>query len=356
MDPSGSLSTREVADPFSSSKRIPTMSATELETLDRFHEELLAMAAAGIDVDWGMTDPKLPLREMLGRFRGLIARRVGGGATLEEALLDESTLPPRYRAAAFGWSKFENPVALLDSLADSPGDDAELLRAVRVALFRLSLFLALVAAAFAFSAWWLSPKLAESFAQLGVPLPAPTKWLLAFYHAVGDVFLPLIVLMLLIAAFARFGRVRWFGRLASIFPGINRRERLLRQACYAEYVAEGLRHGMPQASVEPLAEAFVGGLSVRAAGPYARSAPLLAWGLDGDLGDEATSDSRRSSVLLAIADSYRKLANRYVTTWGIAIPRLAAILIGGAALLAYGLMIFGSLFELLRAVSVPGVN
>jgi hypothetical protein len=356
MDPSGSLPTREAADPFSSSKRIPTMSATELETLDRFHEELLAMASAGIDVDFGMTDPKLPLRETLGRFRGSIAQRVGGGATLEEALLAESNLPPRYRAAAFGWSKFDSPVELLESLADSRGDNAELSRAVRVALFRLSLFLALAAAAFAFSAWWLAPRLAASFAQLGVPLPAPAKWLFAVHDSVGIIFVPLIVLMLLIAALARFGRVRWLGRLAAIFPGIRRRERLLRQACYAEYVAEGLRRGMPQASVEPLAEAFVSGASVRAADPYVRSAPLLAWGLDGNLGDEATSDARRWSVLLAIADSYRKLADRYIATWGTAIPRLVAILIGGLALLAYGLTIFGSLFELLRAVSVPGVN
>lgn len=332
------------------------MSATELETLDRFHEELLAMASAGIDVDFGMADPKVPLREKLGRFRGSIAQRVGGGATLEEALLDESTLPPRYRAAAFGWSKFDSPVELLESLADSPRDNAELLRAVRVALFRLSLFLALAAAAFAFSAWWLAPRLAESFAQLRVPLPAPVKWLFAVHDSVGIVFVPLILLMVLIAAVARFGRGRWLGRLAAIFPGIRRRERLLRQADYAEYVAEGLRRGMAQTSIEPLAEAFVSGSSVRAADLYVRSAPLLAWGLDGNFGDEETSVTERSSVLLAIADSYRKLANRYIATWGIAIPSLVAILIGGLAVLAYGLTIFGSLFELLRTVTSPGGN
>lgn len=320
----------------------------ELEPIDRFHDELKSLVETGIGVNLGLAGEPQDVPAVLKRFRGALAVRVQLGQTLTQAIADEASLSPRYRAAAMAWVRFDSPAVVLEAVANSSSRETDLVNGIRLSLAQTALILALMLIGLAIAAVWLSPRMEGIYAQLERPIPPSLQWLVTLRDGLPIWATGAIVVFVLGALAVRaIDRAR-LRRLASWLPMVAERDRFVAQAHCAEYLSSWLQQDLPIDDGLVLAQAFAtrddaSGVESEPPGP------LLAWAVHADLAGEP-----RWEVLRAVAEVYERLAETHLARWVTQLPWLTAIAISGLIVLAYGLSIFLPLIDILKAVTVPG--
>lgn len=324
-------------------------SPPELEPIDRFHDELMSLVATGIGVNLGLTGELHDLPATLERFRAALAVRVKLGQTLEQAIADEASLSPRYRAAAMAWVRFDSPAVVLEAVADSSARETELVNGIRLSLAQTALIVTLMLIGLAIAAAWLSPRMEGIYGQLARPIPPSLQWLVTLRDWLPVWATGAAVVFVVGAIVARsIDRAR-LRRLATWLPMVGQRDRFIAQAHCAQYLSSWLERELPLAEGLTLAQAFAANDASSAATTSEPLAPLLAWAVHADLAGEP-----RWAVLRAVAEVYDRLAETHLARWVTQLPWLTAIALSGLIVLAYGLSIFLPLIDILQAVTVPG--
>jgi type II secretory pathway component PulF len=323
-------------------------SPPELEPIDRFHDELKSLVATGIGVNLGLAGESRDVPAVLERFRAALAVRVKLGQTLEQAIAEEASLSPRYRAAAMAWVRFDSPAVVLEAVADSSARETDLVNGIRLSLAQTALIVALMLIGLALAAVWLSPRMEGIYGQLARPIPPSLQWLVTLRDWLPVWATGAAVVFVLGAIFARsIDRAR-LRRLARWLPMVGQRDRFIAQAHCAQYMSSWLQRDLPLEDGLALAQAFAthDASTGSASEPLG---PLLAWAIHADLAGEP-----RWAVLRAVAEVYDRLAETHLARWVTQLPWLTAIAISGLIVLAYGLSIFLPLIDILKAVTVPG--
>lgn len=332
------------------------MVSHELEPLDRFHAELRAVTNAGVRLDIGHDARATSLTEELDRIHAALSVRVSLNQSLEAAIREEQSLPDRYRAAALAWIRFEEPAEVLDALfVDSQRHDG-VIRGLRMSLLQMSVWLMLVCLGLAVASLWLSPRIDRFYEDLRVPPTASAQWLSAArqWLPVWTTVAAVGFLLFCWGICLTSGTGLW--RMSRWLPMVRRRERFLRQARFAHFLSTWLRQDMPTEEGKGLAAAFSGlGPPSAARQPDgsggslvpATVPPLVTWALTGDVVGEP-----RWAVLRNVSEVYRRLADRQVTWWARSIPVDFVTIVGGFAVLLYGLSILLPVFGLLHDIAV----
>lgn len=323
-------------------------SPPELELIDRFHDELRSLVETGIGVNLGLAGESQDVPAVLERFRAALAVRVQLGQTLAQAIADEASLSPRYRAAAMAWVRFDSPAVVLEAVANSSSRETDLVNGIRLSLTQTALILALMLIGLAIAAVWLSPRMEGIYGQLERPIPPSLQWLVTLRGGLPIWATGAAVVFVLGALAARaVDRVR-LRRLASWLPMVGQRDRFVAQALCAQYLSSWLERDLPLDDGLVLAQAF----ATQDASSGSESeplGPLLTWAIHADLAGEP-----RWAVLRAVAEVYERLAETHLARWVTQLPWLIAIAISGLIVLTYGLSIFLPLIDILKAVTVPG--
>ncbi|TVP99973.1 MAG: hypothetical protein EA381_08470 [Planctomycetaceae bacterium] len=332
------------------------MPTDDLEPLDRFHRELKSVSASGTVVDIGLGPRQAGLTEELDRIRAMLVIRVGLGQSLDAAVREEASLPPRYRAAALAWLRFDSPAEVLDALVVDSARHDGVLRGLRISLLQSGVLLAIVCVCLAVSAIWLSPRIDAIYEDLqmkptesAIWLSAARAWLPVWTTAASVAFLAILWLAL-------YSHRTQLGRLSEWLPMVRRRQRLIGQARFAQYLSSWLRQDLPADEGTALAASF-SGLDLAPDRPAVSPEevprpdlpPLVNWALTGDLAGES-----RSSTLQTVAEVYRRLADRQIAWWARTIPVDFATVIGGIAVLLYGLSVLLPILGLLQDVASFG--
>ncbi len=344
------------------------MTVSQLQPIDRFHHELKSLAATGIPVELGTDGDERQLISALDEIHASLRVRVSLGQSLEEAIRQDERLPERYRAAAQAWLSIDSPTAVLDSVTDSEVVDQGWNRSIALSLLQTLVTWVLITLGLVLASLWLSPKVDAIYAQLHQTPPTAAR----FLSAVRD-WLPIwataatLVFLVAVWLWYRSGRgkaTRW----ATYLPMVRRRQLMVRNARFADYLASWLQHDLPLHD----GIRFAAALSRGSRAPQTASAvdqsqretdkvrsqddqpslalpPLIGWAVQGEPADEPIAQRLR-----AVAEVYRGIADRQLTLWTHLIPMIAAACLCGLAVLLYGLGVFLPVIGLLEDVSVPG--
>lgn len=327
------------------------MSESPLQPLERFHDELRSLVSTGIETDLGIDGSAARMTDELERIHAAISVRVGLGQTLAAAIGEEATLPPKYRAAAMAWVRFDSPSQVLDAVTTTAERDLALDRAIRVAFWQTAMTLGLVCIGLAFTASWLSPRLDSIYEQLQIEPSWPALWLATVRDSVPLWATAVAFAYLVIIWFGRRSERNWGGWWLHRLPLIRRRQEMIGRARSADFLADWLRHDLPLSDGVRYAGAFVTERTTGTDDAALRLPPLIDWAVTGNVAGEP-----RWSVLQTVAEVYREMAQRQVVLWFRSVPLLIAIAICGFAVLLYALGVFLPVIALLEDCIVEGVH
>ena len=342
--------------------------AITLEQLIALNDEIAALVRAGVPLEGGLAALGADLPGRLGRATAMLAERIERGESLSQALAQHAqSFPPVYRAVVeAGLRSGHLPVAL-EGLAGAGRRLAEARRAVGAA-FVYPLIVFLVAwGLFVLFTTKIAPIVAPAFRSFDTPgsglLAALARW--GESAQTWGVAVPVVLVLVagawwLATARPALVQSRWSGLLMGWVPWTRRMLRSLRTATLAEVLALLVEHDVPLDEALELAGAASGdartvratrGLAdaVRrgeplsgAAGGIAAFPPLLRWLM--------CAGARRGTLVAALrhaAETYRSRALRQADMIRLMLPLVLTVVIGGAVVVAYALLLLGPWFSLL---------
>jgi type II secretory pathway component PulF len=343
------------------------MTETTLEPVDRFHDELKALVAAGIRVNLGIAGSVDQLRAELERIRAALSVRVSLGQSIDEAIRHDASLPGRYRAAALAWVRLDSPSAVLQAVTVTTPVDRTVDRSLRLSLLQMAMILMMACVGLAVYSAWLSPRIDAIYAEIHVTPPTSVRWLSAM-HAWLPVWATAAAIGFLLAAlFWVRSSKQWTARWARLLPPVRRREELGRSAQFAAHLSNWLQHDLPlNEGIELAAALTLNQTADQRGNPYAMDPrlneqstdtfvpvqslpPLLNWAVAGDVAGEP-----RWLALQSVSEIYQQLVDRQTAAWVSSMPIIITALVCGLAVLMYGLGLFLPLTALLQDVSAPG--
>jgi type II secretory pathway component PulF len=339
-------------------------------TLDEFialNDQLAAAIEAGLPLalDLGADGDSI---QALERTSAIVARQVSRGASLEEAISTAGPeLPAQYRSLALIWIRSDDRNAVLDR-ASELGDALEDSREdTRLALVYPVTVFALALAGMAAFCLFVLPKLQGFRTSLrlslgkGMDVLELIARLLPVWGAAGAVILIAAVWFIWRAARSRTSRhapglwARLTGRASADFDE--------RTAAFADWLALLLSAGASEEDSLRLASEASGDQRLRRGVASISDAdlkelastqggrrlwpfpPFLRWALG------RSEPSQRAEALRIAADVYRNSARRSSDRARVVAPIVASVLIGGGAVLIYGLSLFVPMTEMLRSVA-----
>jgi type II secretory pathway component PulF len=342
------------------------MPEASLDEFIAFNDQLAALVEADVPLELGLDVSTDRAPEALEKINALVARRVSQRASMAAALDSaELALPPQYRGLMQLWVHTGEAEGMLDQsnhLAEEIDDSRH---GVRSGLFYPLLVCVLALTGMIAFCLYLVPRL-ESFRQ---DLRVPAGFGLRAMHAL-QVWMPYwAVAAGVILALAAW-RI-WSTRSRRTPNRFGLWERLTevssvafqqRAAAFADSLANLLSAGVPLAEGLRIASAACGDPRLESAARSLADAsmddavpkdnagrqlpPFLRWAL---LQSEPAVD--RASALRMAASVYRQSAARLSDRARLLVRLAATVLLGGAAVLLYGLALFTPLTEMLRAIS-----
>jgi type II secretory pathway component PulF len=341
-------------------------------TLDEFialNDQLAAAIDAGLPLvlDLGAVGGE-PL-QALERINAIVARHVSRGLSPEEAILAASSeLPPQYRSLALLWLRSDDRNAVLDrasELGDALVDSRE---DSRLALVYPAIVFALALAGMTTFCLFVFPKLQNFRGSMRLPLGEgmdALEWLVGLWPAWGAAGAIMVMVVLwFVGRTARPGSSRNARGMWARFTGKASADFDERTAAFADWLALLLSAGVAEdeslhlaseASGDDRLRAVVaslpaGSLEALASQPATASAlrrfpPFLRWAL------VRTDPAQRDQSLHIAAEVYRNSARRSSERARVVAPIVASALIGGGAVLLYGLSLFIPMTEMLRSVA-----
>lgn len=346
----------------------------ETATLDdfmAFNDQLAALAEAGAPLALGLDGAGDEAAAALERINADVARRVSRGASLDEALGDADRVPAAYRCLMQIGLRSGQLDAALDG-SQRLADAAEQSRyGLRAAFFYPLIVCGLAYVGLIGFCLWFEPTLEGMHEEFRLEWGSGLRVLHAL-RVTMPFWVPLPPLALLAwLVWRQFGKAATatsasHGGLLSRLTGANRAPEKLRWANLADSLATLLAAGTPLAEGLRMAACASGDADVsRATRDLADSLeenrpaaaenaagepvpPFLRWAL---LDSEPTVD--RVRALRMAADVYRDSAQRSAERARLLAPLLACVVIGGGAVLLYGLALFVPVVQLLMSVAAP---
>ncbi len=278
-----------------------TSGAISVDQLIALSDEMAALVRAGVPLDRGLLAAAGDLRGRIGRTAGRIGSRIEGGEGLDAALEGSgSGLPAFYRAVVEAGLRSGHLSKALEGLATYARAFAETRRAIGLALLYPLLVLLLAYGLFVLFVLWVAPRLAATFATMGLPgLGALDLFVWLGDHLQYWVWVLPTAVVVLAIGWARSGRAMALrpGRLVGllrVMPGMTSILDLAQTADFADLLALMLEHGVPldeaaslaaEATGSPALRASVAGLgdAIRRGDPPDEAAgreglpPMLAW-------------------------------------------------------------------------------
>jgi type II secretory pathway component PulF len=336
-------------------------------TLDEFialNDQLAAATDAGLPLPIDLGADATPALE---RINALIVRQTSRGASLEEAINAAGPeLPPQYRSLVLIWLRSGDQNAVLDraselgeALEDSREDGA-------LALVYPITVLALALAGMAAFCLFVLPKLQGFRESMRLSLGQGADVLdhvarfLPVWGVAGAIVVVVAVIYLWrsLRASAPPFKAGWWARLTGQASADSEQ----RTAAFADWSALLSSAGVPEDEYLLLA-------SKAAADDRLQRAAVVFEGSDGERGTDnherrlqgfppflrwaltRTQPTERTQALRVAADVYRDSARRLSDRNRTVVPLVAGAVIGGGAVLVYGLSLFVPLTEILQSVA-----
>jgi type II secretory pathway component PulF len=344
-------------------------------TLDDFmalNDQLAALIKAGVPLELGLVKSGEDSTTALEKINAAIARRVSRGQSLVEALeSEERTLPTAYRSLVQIGLKSGDLRAGLEAASRLARSADQSKYNVRSAFFYPLVVCCLAAIGFAGYCTFVVPKLESAQEGLRIPEGEGLRWLqwLGAALPAGLIVLALVVIAGLTWRFVASGRnesatVRGDGLIARLV-GTARAGYLERCAIFANSLATLLAANVPvdiglrlaadasgdrglREGAQKLAANLQQGQATTDGDPAAKAfPPFMRWAL---LGAEPAVN--RTRALEMAADVYRQSAARRSERVRVVAPILTCVLLGGSAVLLYGLALFVPVVELLESLAL----
>ncbi|WP_428306266.1 type II secretion system F family protein [Lacipirellula sp.] len=344
------------------------MPSPSLDDFMALNDQLTALVRADVPLGLGLGTNGDAAAATLEKVNAGVARRVSRGESLADAIGDEPTAPALYRRVMqAGWRSGNAQAALASSsrLAEAA---EETRYQTRAAFFYPALVALLALAGIAGFVRFVLPTLVGVYREFRIP-EGPTLRLIESLRT-SFPWLAMLAVAVVIIAFSI-----WFKRRRADSPqddGNRWNERLSggqrahlnrRIANCCDHLATLVEGDVPLIESLPLAAEASGESSlVAAAESYAvasaqqnaaelqratlRFPPFLRWALWQP--DESIS---RPAALRIAAQVYRGTAERYAERTRLTLPMLVCIFLGGGVTLAYGLLLFVPMTDLLQSLA-----
>jgi type II secretory pathway component PulF len=347
------------------------MNSATLDDLMAFNDQLAALAEAGLPLDAGLAAGSTRVRDSLERINAVVARNMSRGETLDEALrLEDPSLPPRYQSlvqTGLRGGDISAPLRSTEQLAESVDETRHVVRSAFVYPLILCglAYLGVIGLCL-----FVLPTIERMYETLQLQ-PGPAVGVLQLLRETMPVWIAVLPLVLLILAAWRLlggtnngataggaGSEHFSATSRSIFDErcamfAAALARLLEQQVPFDEALRLAGSGCGDANLAAGAQALADGLNMGQSVDENSAAALrfppfqrwVLWHSDASIG--------QAPALEAAAVIYRKSARRHAARARILAPALATAVIGGGAVLLYGLALFAPMVELLRSIALP---
>jgi type II secretory pathway component PulF len=348
------------------------MSTATLDDFMALNDQLAALVEAGVPLELGLEATGEDAGTTLEKINAAVARRVSRGASLDEALDDDGErLPPAYRCLVQVGLRSGRLDAALDGSQRVAETVEQTRNGVRSAFVYPLIVCGLVLLGLAGFRIYLVPILSDVYASMRV---APGRALRLLATLPGE-----LNVWLMIGGAALATLIAWWLLKRSRFapggsasnglwrhtPGASQAIAQERWASFASSLGALVAAETPLPEALRLAACASGDAAVgNAARGLANSLdnqtapttdnpagaafpPFLRWALL-----ESEPAVGRARALAMAADLYRDSASRNIERVRVVTPMMACILLGGGAVLLYGLALFVPITELLAGIAV----
>jgi general secretion pathway protein F len=353
--------------------RAPDTGTVTLETLIALNDEIVALARSGIPMELGLREFGEDHRGALGRISNELAARMSTGESLADAIAaGGDRFPAVYGRVIEAGIRAGRLPAALEAVSRFAWEMVDLRRRIGLAMLYPLIVLLLAYGLFMVVLAELVVRYRETYESLQIPVPE----LLQFLSRVGDTaylwgWLPPVLLI---------GGVLWWIVAPDIWlfrlegpswpltwiPGLKWITSSYRYANFAELTALLVEHEVPLPEAIELAADATGDWSIQhaahviaeeliqggeIAAPKSSGGglpPFLNWMLERS---QASGELARS--LRLAATMYRDRAKARVDWLKTVFPIVAAVLIGGGAVLLYALSLFYPLTRMLGDLAAP---
>jgi type II secretory pathway component PulF len=332
------------------------MPAPALDDLMAVNDQLVALDEAGVPVETGLGAGRAGLVARLQDVNVAVARRVGHGAALDEALSEvDGAAPPLYASLLRVAARRGDLTAALRAstrLAEwrDRSRDAAAFSLIYPTIVFLMAYVGLVLFCLV-----LVPVLLNLQQSMGIQPRLGLKTLAALRESLPLwVALPPLGLVLALAAIRqRAGRPARGGKWAlSRLPGMAGADYENRAANFSQSMAALLESGLSLDEALAVAApalglaAASGSVSTTAMAARQELPPFLRWALF-----ESDGSIDRQAALAAAADIYRAKARQRLARWQTVAPIVLCIVVGGGITLLYGLALFVPIVDMLRGLA-----
>ncbi len=338
------------------------MPSTDLDRLMAVNEQLAALVEAGVPLETGLPTSVQSSSAQLERFNAAVARQVGRGSTLTEAVRVSNQVPEALRSLLLLGLQSGQWSTVFDRSLDVAARVDDWRYQARASLLYPLLVCAL---AYLGSIWFCLEVVPALTLMYDLPkyVPGPALRSVQALRAALPIWAPLPPLVVSLVVLVRVLRGSPPGLGFTWSPALHSISGLLRRAQFAETVAGLLEAGCSSAeamelaagasgdrcltaAIEQLAQGHTTEPVARGKGPAGGLSPLLAWALQ-----VPESDGQRSRALRAVAGALRDSAEARSARLHLLLPIGTLVLIGGGVTLLYGLMLFLPLVEMLLGLS-----
>ena len=323
------------------------MTDRSIQDVVSFNEELAALAAAGLPLDFGAggvnpehhrNDHSLnSISAMLDQVNTALMMRVGQGQSIEQAVTDEALLTPNLRKALLTYLRCDDPRLALDSLASPASSKQRFAAGLGSAMVYPLILLTVAYFGFLYLCQVTGPTIESMYVQMGQTPPAAVSFLSAArnWFPIWGPLVPLLVGATLLWWHLRGSKVSW-----NWLPGSKRYYEAAANAEHANQLGGMLESGCELE--ESLQTVFPESTRIQSL------PPLLRWAIEADTGDEPLH-----STLRFVARTYQQKAERQERAWSVRTPVLCGLALGGLLVLGYGLSLFLPVVQLLNDVALP---
>jgi type II secretory pathway component PulF len=340
------------------------MATADLAQFLTLSDQLVALVKAGVPLELGLPSRTSTAASACERIGAVVARRVGEGASVNQALEDQA-VPAAYRSVvqlALVGSDLPAALAGASSVAQSQN---EAWHAIRLSLRYPLVICGLAYVGLVLFCLFLVPHLEGMYANIGIR----AGWGIMAATALRET-LPYWVAVLPLALGLLLASLRWSsasGESSSFLawiPGMSKAAAEEQSSRFAEALAGHLEAGSPlpealqtassawdnesfEQGTRDLAVSLHRGEGATDNTPFAlRLPPLLRWALW-----HADDTVGRSRALRMAAELYRESAERRVQKLRVVAPIVTCLVIGGGVTLLYTLALFVPLAQLIQGLA-----
>lgn len=323
------------------------MTHRSIQDVLSFSEELRALAAAGLPLDFGELGANVEhhysdrsskeIGAMLDQVNTALTRRVGQGQSVEQAVTEEALLTPNLRKAFLTYLRSEDSRLALESLASPAISKQRFATGLGSAMVYPLILLTVAYFGFLYLCQVTGATIESMYVQLSQSPPAAVSFLSSARHwiPIWGTLVPLLVGVTLLWWHLRGSKMSW-----SRLPGSKRYYDAADNAEHANQLAGMLESGCELD--ESLQTVFPQSTGI------ASLPPLLRWAIEADTGDEPLHNTLRF-----VARTYQQKAERQERAWSLRAPVLCGLALGGLLVLGYGLCLFLPVVQLLNDVALP---